>query len=146
MRYVILRIDTIIIRGLMNRRNSFQRRMILDVLKREDHPTAQEVFHYIHEDYPRISLGTVYRNLNLMTDEGTLRRLSFPDSPDRYDIHTQPHQHFVCRLCGRYFNIDAGNLGNIDDVRRATGFAVEECCILFKGICQDCLKKTKEDK
>ena len=121
------------------RRNSFQRQLVMDALKVLDHPTAQDVYAEIRKAYPRVSLGTVYRNLHQMSEDGVLRRLNFPDSPDRFDIHLEPHQHIHCMRCGSYFNIDEASLGDIDrSVEKATGFAVEGHRILFNGICPVC--------
>ena len=121
------------------RRNSFQRQLVLDALKSLDHPTAQDVYTEIRRTYPRMSLGTVYRNLHQMAQEGILRRLNFPDSPDRFDIHLEPHQHIHCKRCGRYHNIDETSLGDIDrSVEQATGFEVESHRMLFDGICPAC--------
>lgn len=123
----------------MTRRNSFQRQLVLDTLKMLDHPTAQDVYNEIREEYPRMSLGTVYRNLHQMAEDGEVRRLSFPDSPDRFDIHTEPHQHIRCIRCGCYYNIEESSLGDIDrSVERDTGFAVTTHHMLFDGICPAC--------
>ena len=121
------------------RRNSFQRQLVLDALKVLDHPTAQAVYTEISKIYPRMSMGTVYRNLHQLYEDGVLRRLNFPDSPDRFDIHLEPHQHIQCTRCVSYFNIDEASLGDIDhNVEEATGFAVEGHLILFNGICPAC--------
>ena len=123
----------------MAKRNSFQRQLVLDMLKMLDHPTAQDVYNEIREEYPRMSLGTVYRNLHQMAEDGEVRRLSFPDSPDRFDIHTKPHQHIRCIQCGCYYNIEESNLGDIDrSVERDTGFVVTAHQMLFDGICPAC--------
>ena len=86
-----------------------------------------------------MSLGTVYRNLHQMAEDGVLRRPNFPDSPDRFDIQVQPHQHIHCTRCKGYFNIGEASLGDIDrSVEKATGFAVEGHRMLFSGICPAC--------
>ena len=123
----------------MMRRNSFQRQLVMDALKSLDHPTAQDVYTEIRKTYPHMSLGTVYRNLQKMSQDGMLRRLDFPDSPDRFDIHLEPHQHIHCTQCGGYFNINEDSLGDIDrGVEQATGFVVKGHRILFNGICPAC--------
>lgn len=123
----------------MTRRNSFQRQLVTDTLKMLDHPTAQDVYNEIREKYPRMSLGTVYRNLHQMVEDGMVHRLSFPDSPDRFDIHTEPHQHIRCVRCSCYYNIEESSLGDIDrSVERDTGFEVTTHHMLFDGICPAC--------
>lgn len=131
----------------MMKRNSFQRQLVLDALKTLDHPTAQDVYNEIIRIYPRTSLGTVYRNLHQMAEEGTLRRLHIPDSPDRFDIHLQPHQHIRCMQCGRYCNIEESSLGDIDrSVEQTTGFAVQDHRILFNGVCPACREDDKNKR
>ena len=86
---------------------------------------------------PNISLGTVYRNLNRLVDEGLIKRIKTPDNIDRFD-HTNKHAHFICMKCGSI--IDLGeeylfNLEKIDDNE------VLDCEVSFKGICKNCKKK-----
>ena len=72
---------------------SRQRAAILSFLQsRKDHPSAELVYAYVKKDYPRISLGTVYRNLNQLAEAGVISKLQF----DHFDYDTSPHQHFVC--------------------------------------------------
>ena len=61
------------------------------------HPTADEVYMHVKRDFPNISLGTVYRNLNLLTDIGEAVKISTPDGGDRFDGRTEPHNHFLCK-------------------------------------------------
>lgn len=78
------------------------RRVILESLReREDHPTAEEVFASVREQIPRVSLGTVYRNLKLMADAGLIQRLERAGSQARFDGRSEDHLHLCCRRCGR---------------------------------------------
>ena len=70
------------------------------LMGRRDHPTADAVYMSIREEFPNISLGTVYRNLNLLVDLGEIQKLTCGNGPDRFDADTSPHYHFVCRQCG----------------------------------------------
>lgn len=70
------------------------------LMGRRDHPTADAVYMSIREEFPNISLGTVYRNLNLLVDLGEIQKLTCGNGPDRFDADTSPHYHFVCRHCG----------------------------------------------
>lgn len=123
----------------MSRRYSLQKQIILDALNRLDHPTAQEVLEEVQKQYPRISRGTVYRNLNLLVEEETLVRLFFPDSPDRFDTETHPHNHVHCMQCGKIFNLKPDSMGEIDrQIERDTGFTIEKHSISFQGVCPWC--------
>ena len=63
---------------------------------REDHPTADMIYTSIRREYPRISLGTVYRNLSLLTESGEIQKIT-TDGADRFDAKVAPHSHFVCK-------------------------------------------------
>ncbi len=132
----------------MNRRFSTQKKMIAEALQLLDHPTAAEIYGEILKDYPQISLGTVYRNLNTMAGEGEIMRLPFSDSPDRFDQNPNEHYHIVCNRCGRIFDTDCDAippelLRQLDKVVEAsTGVAVESRTMLFSGICPACKKNS----
>lgn len=80
---------------------SRQRESIRECLKnRKDHPTADAVYVTISKEYPKISLGTVYRNLKLLADMGEIQRFSSGDGSEHFDYNTDPHYHFVCKTCG----------------------------------------------
>ena len=80
---------------------SKQRESIKNFLvTRYDHPTAETVYLNIRREFPNISLGTVYRNLNLLAEIGEIQKLSPGIGPDRFDGNPAPHYHFICRHCG----------------------------------------------
>ena len=65
------------------------------LISRYDHPTAETVYMNIKEEFPNISLGTVYRNLSLLADIGEIQKLSTGIGPDRFDGNPKPHYHFL---------------------------------------------------
>ena len=78
---------------------SKQREAIKNFLvTRYDHPTAETVYLNIRKEFPNISLGTVYRNLNLLAEIGEIQKLSSGIGPDRFDGNPAPHYHFICML------------------------------------------------
>ena len=70
------------------------------LMARHDHPTADAIYASIREEFPNISLGTVYRNLNLLVELGEIRKLRCGDGADHFDADMRPHYHFMCRECG----------------------------------------------
>ena len=81
---------------------SRQREAIKNYLvDRTDHPTADMVYTAIREVYPNISLGTVYRNLTLLAQQGEIIKISCGENSDRFDARTSAHYHFICEECGR---------------------------------------------
>jgi len=82
-------------------RTTEQRTVILEELrKRRDHPGADELYLQVRQRLPRISLGTVYRNLELLAAQGTIQRLDFGPGQMRFDPAAEAHGHFRCTRCG----------------------------------------------
>ncbi len=121
-------------------RLSKQREAILRVLKSTtSHPTADWIYERVRKKLPRISLGTVYRNLRLFTQAGKIAELDFAGPPSRFDANTQPHSHFICEQCGRIFDVAEPVHKEIDEkIARKTGFEVFNHQLEFSGLCKDC--------
>ena len=75
------------------------------MMSRKDHPTADSVYMHIRDEYPNISLGTVYRNLQLLTELGELQKIRVGDGLDHFDADTSLHYHFYCNSCGAVIDI-----------------------------------------
>jgi len=126
-------------------RKTKQRDVILDELgKLCTHPSADELYGRVKKRLPRISLGTVYRNLEMLSREGIIRRLETAGSQKRYDADTGDHCHIRCVRCGRIDDLAAGaNRARCDArVARGTGYLVLGRRIEYLGICPACTKKT----
>ena len=94
---------------------SRQREAIVNFLKdRKDHPTADFIYRNIREEYPNISLGTVYRNLALLEELGMVMKISCNDGNEHYDPNVEPHYHFICRGCGAVSDIEMDNIDFIN--------------------------------
>lgn len=92
--------------SIVERRTTKQRELILDIVRHaHTHPAAEEVYHQAKRKLKTISLGTVYRNLNFLVEEGLIREVQFPGSVSRYDGMLDPHEHFVCTKCGSVTDI-----------------------------------------
>ena len=127
---------------MAQRRYSKQRELIFEaVCGTNEHPTAETVYHWLKPDNPALSLGTVYRNLNLLADEGRLLRLPLP--VERFDANTAPHAHFRCRLCGRVYDLDGldYNAGLDEKAETRSGHRVERHELIFTGVCANCTDK-----
>ena len=109
---------------------------------RHDHPTADGVYASIREEFPNISLGTVYRNLNLLVELGEIQKLSCGDGKDRFDGVTTPHYHFLCRQCGAVADLPLKPMPEAERyAEEATGARVDSHVIYMYGICPGCLKE-----
>lgn len=116
-----------------------QKTAVLEALIRLDHPTADEIYSDLHNDYPSVSRATIYRILNHMVDDEEILHLSMPKGPDRFDITLKNHQHCRCLKCGRTFDIELSELDEIHQkIQNTTGFSVVRSSIVFEGLCPDC--------
>ena len=121
-------------------RKTKQREAILGVLKgTTSHPTADWVYEQVRREIPNISLGTVYRNLKLLQQEGKILGLEFAATVTRFDGRTQNHYHFICQQCGLLFNLDEPVDTEHDErIAQKTGCDVFYHRSEFYGLCKDC--------
>lgn len=125
------------------RNYSRQRELVLDILKKSySHPTAEEVFIEARKVDGNISLGTVYRNLEILCLDGIVEKISTPASKDRYDFKKSKHSHAICEKCGKITDIEV----NLDinklkkDIENRYSFSVTQDEIRIIGICKECNK------
>ena len=120
---------------------SRQRQCIMNYLSEtKEHPTAEMVYLHVKKEYPSISLGTVYRNLNLLTEQGQIRKLSCGDGCERFDWDTTPHNHFICRHCGHVMDLDMEPFEHINTLAGVHFLGrIEGHVTYFYGICEECL-------
>ena len=129
----------------MNKRTTFQKELVLQTVRKlHGHVTADEVFEAAVAEYASISKGTVYRNLSILAEEGSIRRVAIPDGPDRFDFTTAEHYHVECIRCGQVFDVDMEVVSNLTErIRDSHGMMFLGYDILFHGICPDCQDKEK---
>ncbi len=124
----------------MERRNTLQRRLVLDAVRTLLHPDAEEVYRAVSAKKPNISRATVYRNLHLLAEEGAIGEIQTGEGADRYDHEARRHCHFRCRACGKMY--DAAFFPQpFPHPRYEDGFFVESCNVEFAGLCPACDKK-----
>lgn len=124
---------------------SKQRESIKNFLvTRYDHPTAETVYLNIRREFPNISLGTVYRNLNLLAEIGEIQKLSPGIGPDRFDGNPAPHYHFICRHCGCVMDLTVSGLDHIN-ILAGQDFdgEIEGHITYFYGACPSCMASEK---
>lgn len=126
------------------RRNTIQRQMVYAaVAKHGHHPTAEDVYDIITADFPDISKGTIYRNLNALYEAGLINCVAMPNGANRYDHILSKHYHMLCSKCGDFHNLtDIKYDHQLDDnVAKATGFKLRSHSIVFSGVCPECQAK-----
>ncbi len=131
---------------LPNMRLTTQRQIILEELSKvTSHPTANEVYDMVRRRLPRIGLGTVYRNLELMADVGVILKLEVGGTQKRFDATVEPHYHVRCSSCGKVDDIDIAVQEQINQVAaKASNYKILGHHIEFSGICSDCMGKNQE--
>jgi Fur family ferric uptake transcriptional regulator len=122
-----------------------QRAVILEELEKVGtHPTAYEIYEMVRRRLPRISLGTVYRNLDLLASSGLIRRLDAGSGQRRFDATVEEHSHIRCTSCGRVDDVSVHTADGIAalyrGVERLTGYRVSGLEMGFTGLCPDCRK------
>ena len=106
------------------------------------HPSADEIFLRARQMLPRISLGTVYRNLQRLIDEGKLRVVLSGGRSARYDPVAAEHDHFICRQCGQIFDVSLENDRQVNVTSLIEqGFTVEAHSLSIHGFCRECAQK-----
>jgi Fur family peroxide stress response transcriptional regulator len=107
----------------------------------KEHPTADTIYMNIREQFPNISLGTVYRNLNLLVDQGEVQKISHGDGCDRFDGNPAPHYHFLCTrcYCVQDLELTPGALDHVNLIAGAGfGGEIEGHSTFFYGKCKSC--------
>lgn len=124
----------------MEYRKSKQRDEILRVLKNSDiHPTANWIYDQLKGDNPSLSLGTVYRNLGILVEQGQVDKIDFGSTFDRYEAKKKAHYHFVCEKCGEVIDLEMPIKTELNtEVEELSGFETRNHRIEFFGVCQSC--------
>ena len=120
-------------------RYSRQREALLDLLRStKTHPDAEWLYTGLRKEYPRISLGTVYRNLRQLTDAGEIIELSY-GSISHYDGDISPHYHMKCSNCSKIYDIPSENVSI--NLTTEDGFRIDGINLMLNGICRNCYEK-----
>ncbi len=124
--------------------NSKQRNLILSIINESnDHPTANEIYEISKKTIPNISLGTVYRNLNLLVEHGMIKTVKTNDNMERYDKIFNKHNHFICNKCNKIYDIFKENENKKQSIN---GHTILDIDITYSGICENCIKSLENNK
>ena len=132
--------------SIPNYRMTHQRRVILEELRKvRSHPTADEIYETVRKRIPHISMGTVYRNLDKLSETGLIQKLQPIRSQMRFDGNPKRHYHITCTRCGR---VDDAPIQLSDDIFRElentlsklTKYRIFEYNLDFMGLCENCMK------
>jgi Fe2+ or Zn2+ uptake regulation protein len=133
----------------MNIRNTKQRQAIFEAIDSHGgHLTADEIYRLVKRRFPRLSLGTVYRNLRVLVARGDLRELDFGMAVTYFETAKDSHYHLICRVCGSIADADIPVERRLQSVvgqaRSLGGFRIEEHRLDFIGVCASCQSKPRK--
>jgi Fur family peroxide stress response transcriptional regulator len=123
----------------MSRNYSTKRQAIYDMLKsRTDHPSAKQIYNALKNDYPDLSLGTVYRNIALFKEDGLAETVCTIQGEERLDGNTSPHAHLICTCCGSITDVYISELDALEQEIYKEDFLPEKKVISYYGKCHKC--------
>lgn len=118
-----------------------QRLCVLKILKKHEHPNIDELYNQVKQEYPSISLATVYKNLSTLEKQGLVVEVKVPNHKAYYDIYEEPHIHIVCLKCGHIEDLDFEN-SNLNAYQQALekkqGILIDRLAI--SAYTEDCAK------
>ena len=123
------------------KRITTQRSLLLQIIRESHgHLDADEIYRRARTKDPRISLSTVYRNLNLLNDLGVITELHLDEEHHHYELREETeHYHLICSNCDRVLEFDSSSMGAlIEQTGAQEGFLIERVHIDLVGLCQDC--------
>jgi Fe2+ or Zn2+ uptake regulation protein len=123
-------------------RETQQRRVVFETVRAtRAHPTADVIFEQVRHSLPKISLGTVYRNLAVLKAEGLVREVQGTDRRTRYEANIGPHAHFVCTRCGEIRDLSGTLEVDWRTQKDLVGCEVLEQRVELLGLCPTCQRQ-----
>ena len=113
-----------------------QCQLILAIVARYGHVTADEVHKEAQKSLPKIAVGTVYRNLNELAEMGIIRKIEVPNAPDRFDKTVSQHEHLICPECGAVEDLMINGLETL--LQDAVGEKEYHYCLTVSAKCKTC--------
>jgi Fe2+ or Zn2+ uptake regulation protein len=130
---------------MKKQRHSKQRQIILDAVRsRCDHPTADQIYLDVRAKDDKISRGTIYRNLGILSENHEITNVKVP-AADRYDLRLDRHYHIFCTNCGKVFDAPLNYHEEYDEqIEKETGFQINRHRLIFEGLCPECNNKNEK--
>ena len=123
---------------------SVQRMAIMSYLmEHRTHPTVDEIYTALAPSIPTLSKTTVYNTLKLLSEQGAAQTLTIDEHNTCYDAETHPHGHFLCKRCGKIYDLPYNNSDKQAAVMDTDGHNVQETHYYYKGICKHCMEEER---
>lgn len=121
---------------------SKQKTLVYEIINNScKHMDASEIYELAKKRIPNISFGTVYRNLNVLVQDGDIMRIAVDKCPDRFDRNTKAHHHMICTKCGDIMDVFKDDTTDVCRIESETGAKITEYVIYIKCICNKCLEE-----
>lgn len=112
------------------------------LLSTKEHPSAETIYKALHEDYPTMSLATIYKTLKTLVEVNLIQEINVGEGNFRYDGNATPHPHIQCLNCGKVDDIEGISFSHLNEtVKDYTDYEVLSNKIYFYGLCCDCKGK-----
>jgi Fur family peroxide stress response transcriptional regulator len=109
----------------------------------KEHPSAETIYNELKEEYPMLSLATVYKTLRTLVDIGIVQELNAGEDNFRYDANAETHPHIMCLNCGRVDDIEGADFSFLNELAaRNTDYTIESHKLYFYGICRKCKRSS----
>ncbi|MGC8657637.1 MAG: Fur family transcriptional regulator [Desulfomonilaceae bacterium] len=126
-----------------NHRRTKQRQIIIEELRSvTSHPTADQLYEMVRKRLPKISLSTVYRNLESLSEQGLILKMDVAGTQKRFDATVENHYHIRCNRCGRVDDVHMETIPEIEEIAKIrSNYKLVTHAVEFTGICPDCYAK-----
>lgn len=123
---------------------SMQRLAILDYLVSHPvHPTIEDVYNGLCKEVPTLSKTTVYNTLRMFSEHGVAQMITIDDHHICYDGNVMPHVHFLCKQCGKVYDLFEEEAPLVSKQKEVAGHLINEAQLYYKGICAKCMQSNK---
>ncbi len=115
-----------------------QRIKIVRMLEEHGHINIEDLYSQMLEEFPSVSLATIYKNINQMIESGLIQEVKIPKTKSVFELIKEPHLHMVCDKCGKIEDICVGTDRVIEEAQKLSGYDIKESFITLRGTCPDC--------
>ncbi len=115
-----------------------QRIKIVSMVDEHGHISIEDLYKEMLQEFPSVSLATIYKNINQMIESGLIQEVKIPKTKSVFELIKEPHLHMVCDKCGKIEDISVGTDKVIEEAQRLSGYKIKESFITLRGTCPDC--------
>ena len=115
-----------------------QRLAIIELMDLHGHISVRDIFSKIQENFPSLSLATVYKNINTMVETSFIKELKIVGQDAKYELSKEEHSHMICKVCGKVEDIILETEAIVSSAEKISHYAIDESAIQLFGVCPEC--------